>query len=160
MKILGIDPGYGILGWSVIDSALRNPLYGTVQTPADDRIDMRLAKIYAAVVAIIDEHKPNTAAIEKLFFSRNTTTALDVAKTMGVVLLAFATSGLEYSEYAPVQIKKAVTGYGKANKGQMQTMISRIFGLAEPPQPDDAADALAVAACHAFSMSGSIRVII
>ncbi len=150
MRIIGIDPGYGILGWSVIDSGLKLAAYGTIQTPPGEPIDFRLLQIYSELLDIIKKYSPEHAAIEKLFFSRNTTTALDVSKTIGVVLLAFRQSGIDYSEYAPVQVKKAITGFGRAGKVQMQTMIARIFGLKEIPKPDDAADALAIAACHAF----------
>ena len=151
MRILGIDPGYGALGWAVIDSDFKILGYGTIHTGSDERIDERLFQIKGRLLEIIEAHKPDCAAIEKLFFSRNTTTALDVAKTMGVVLLTFRENGIDFSEYAPVQVKRAITGYGKAAKEQMQVMITKIFGIKEMPKPDDAADAIAIAACCALS---------
>ena len=151
MRILGIDPGYGTLGWAVIDSNFKIFGYGTIQTGSGERIDERLFQIREQLLHIIETHKPGHAAIEKLFFSRNTTTALDVAKTMGVILLTFREKGIDFSEYAPVQVKRAVTGYGKAAKEQMQVMITKIFGIKEVPKPDDAADAIAIAACCVLS---------
>ena len=151
MRILGIDPGYGTLGWAVIDSNLKIFGYGTVHTSPGKRIDERLFQIRGQLLEIIETHKPDCAAIERLFFSRNTTTALDVAKTMGVVLLTFREKDIDFSEYAPVQVKRAVTGYGKADKEQMQVMITKIFGIKEAPKSDDAADAIAIAACCALS---------
>jgi len=151
VRILGIDPGYGTLGWAVIGSDFKILGYGTIQTDHRDRIDERLFKIKIQLLEIIETHKPDCAAIEKLFFSRNTTTALDVAKTMGVILLTFRENGIDFSEYAPVQVKRSVTGYGKAAKEQMQVMITKIFGIKETPKPDDAADAIAIAACCALS---------
>jgi crossover junction endodeoxyribonuclease RuvC len=151
VKILGIDPGYGILGWAVIASELKVISYGTIQTASGERIDERLLKIQDSLIEIIETHRPDCAAIERLFFSRNTTTALDVAKTMGVILLTLRRNGIDYAEYAPVQVKRAITGYGKAAKEQMQIMIMRIFNIGEIPKPDDAADAIAIAACHALA---------
>ncbi len=153
MKILGIDPGYGILGWSVIDSELRIIQYGTIRTGPEQRIDDRLFDIHRGITHIIRTYQPDCAAIEKLFFSRNTTTALDVSKVIGVILLCLRQSGIDYHEYAPVQVKKAITGFGRASKGQMQEMIKRVYRINEVPRPDDAADALAIAACHSFSMN-------
>lgn len=156
MKILGIDPGYGILGWSVINSEMKIIGYGTIQTASKQRIDQRLSDIHRGLVHIIKTYGPDFAAIEKLFFSRNTTTALDVAKTVGIVVFALHTAGIDYAEYAPVQVKRAITGYGRASKEQMQKMIMTVFGIKEIPKPDDAADALAIAACHVFN-SGKIK---
>ena len=151
MRILGIDPGYGTLGWAVINSDLKILGYGAIRTDPGERIDERLFQIRGQLLDIMETHKPDHAAIEKLFFSRNTTTALDVAKTMGVILLTFREKGVNFSEYAPVQVKRAVTGHGKAAKEQMQVMITKIFGIKEAPKPDDAADAIAIAACCALS---------
>ena len=153
MKILGIDPGYGILGWSIVDSSMKIIAYGTLQTSSKQRIDERLSDLYRGLLHVVKTYEPECAAVEKLFFSRNTTTALDVAKTLGVVLLTFHLSGLDYAEYAPVQVKRAITGYGRATKEQMQKMIMKIFAIKEIPKPDDAADAVAIAACHAFNMN-------
>ena len=152
MRILGIDPGYGILGWSVIDSGFHIIQYGTIQTSSKQRIDDRLLDIHRGLIHIIETYKPDCAAMERLFFARNTTTALDVAKTMGVILLTLRQSGIDYTEYTPVQVKQAITGFGRASKEQMQTMVGRLFRIKEIPEPDDAADALAVAACHSFTI--------
>ncbi len=151
MRILGIDPGYGILGWSVIEKGFSVIDYGTVETEQDTPFDDRLIQIYDGIHQIIKTYLPECVAVEKLYFARNTTTALDVSKAIGVVLLAIKQNGLSYTEYAPTQIKQAITGNGHATKAQMQLMIKRIFGIKEIPRPDDAADALAVAACHSLS---------
>jgi len=151
MKVLGIDPGYGILGWSIVEKNLKLIDYGTIETPKDLHISDRLCMIYSRLNVIISEYNPNTAAIEKLFFNRNITTALDVSKCLGVVILALKQAGLDYAEYTPSQIKLALTGYGRANKAQIQNAIKMMFNISEIPKPDDAADALAVAACHCFS---------
>lgn len=157
MKILGIDPGFGILGWSVIHDNMKVVDYGAIETPAGTPIDERLFVIYTELSDIIKRLKPDSAAVEKLFFSRNTTTAMDVSKAMGVVYLILRQNALVYSEYAPVKVKKALTGYGRADKKQMQLMVQRLFNLKEVPKPDDAADAIAVAACHALGGSPVFR---
>lgn len=151
MRILGIDPGFGILGWSVIEDNFKIVDYGSIETPKDMPIDERLFAIYTDICAIIKRHKPDIAAIEKLFFSKNTTTALQVSQAIGVVLLAFRQHALVYNEYPPVTVKKAITGHGKADKKQMQFMIQKIYNLKEIPKPDDAADAIAIATCHAIA---------
>ncbi len=152
MRILGIDPGYGILGWAVIESDRTVHQYGTIETEKEKPLGDRLLDIHRGINYIIETFQPETVALEKLFFSRNTTTALDVARAIGVVILTIQMAGLEYSEYTPTQIKQAVTGYGKADKGQIQGMVKTLFGLKNIPKPDDAADALAIAACHSFSL--------
>ncbi len=151
MRVLGLDPGYGRLGWAVTDGINRLIDYGTLETPPEMTIDERMFVIYTELNAIITEYRPDSAAVEKLFFSRNTTTALQVANALGVVLLVFHQHILLYTEYSPSQIKRAVTGYGRADKKQMQNMVKTIFKLRDIPQPDDAADALAICACHAFA---------
>jgi len=155
VRVLGIDPGFGILGWAVIDEKLRAIEYGVIETPSTAGLDERLLQIHAGLLAIIDRHRPDHAALERLFHARNTTTSLDVAKGIGVILLTLRMRGIDYAEYAPSQIKRSITGYGKANKEQMQGMVVRIFNLAAIPRPDDAADALAVAACHAMARAAS-----
>lgn len=150
MRIIGIDPGFGILGWSIIEDNLKIIDYGAIETPPDMLIDERLFIIHTELCALLKQYRPDTAAIEKLFFSKNTTTALDVSRAIGVVFLAFRQHALVYNEYAPVTVKKAITGHGHANKKQMQFMVQKIFNLNEIPEPDDAADALAIAACHAM----------
>ncbi|MDA3899853.1 MAG: crossover junction endodeoxyribonuclease RuvC [Spirochaetes bacterium] len=154
MRILGIDPGYGILGWGVIDKGLKIVDYGAIETPSSMPIDERMFVIYTELSSIITEYKPDTVSIERQFFSKNTTTALNVAHAVGVVLLVLHQHVVLYTEYTPLQIKQALTGYGRADKKQMQVMIKNIFSLKEIPQPDDAADALAIAACHSFSIQG------
>ncbi len=152
MRILGIDPGFGILGWSVIDDKFQIFDYGAIETPANTPIDERLFIIYTELSAIIKKFRPDCAAIEKLFFSRNTTTALLVSQAIGVILLTFRKHALIFEEYAPVTIKKAICGHGHATKNQIQLMVQTIYNLKEIPRPDDAADALAIAACHALSL--------
>jgi len=152
VRILGIDPGYGILGWSVVESDLTLVDYGTIETSSLLSFDERLLQIHNALRKIIDEYSPEFAAVEKLFFQNNTTTAMDVAKAIGAVILTLKISDIGYEEYTPSQVKQAITGYGRAPKEQMQQMIKRIFGIREVPRPDDAADALAVAACHCMKI--------
>jgi crossover junction endodeoxyribonuclease RuvC len=151
MRILGIDPGFGILGWSIIEDNLKIVDFGSIETPKNMLIDERLFVIYTEICSIIKTHKPDMAAIEKLFFSKNTTTALQVSQAIGVILLALRQHALVYSEYPPVTVKKAITGHGKADKKQLQFMIQKIYNLSEIPQPDDAADAIAIATCHAMT---------
>ncbi len=152
MKILGIDPGYGILGWSVIDKSLKLIDFGTIETPASDLLADRLFFIHQQLEQIIHTYKPDCASIEKLFFQKNTKTAIDVAKALGVIVLTLKKFDLPFSEYTPNQVKQALTGFGRASKEQMQQMVKTIFNLKEIPEPDDAADALAIAACHSFSL--------
>jgi len=151
VTIIGIDPGYAILGWSVIDNNLLLIDYGTINTCPDLSFDDRLLSIHNELLKIISRYRPNSAAIEKIYFSKNVKTALDVAKAIGVIRLTLTLSGLNIEEYTPVQVKQAITGFGKASKEQMQVMIKKIFKLKDIPRPDDAADALAIAACHSFS---------
>lgn len=153
MRILGIDPGYGILGWSVIESDLTLIDYGTIETPAKLRFDDRLLQIHLGLKKIIAEYSPRCVSIEKLYFQKNSKTALDVSKALGAIMLTIRLHDLAYHEYTPLQVKQAITGYGRASKEQMQAMVTKIFKLKEIPHPDDAADALAVAACHSFNTS-------
>lgn len=152
MRIIGLDPGYGRLGWAVTDGNEKLIDYGVLETASTMTIDERMFVIYTELNAIIQEYRPDSAAIEKLYFSRNTTTALNVAHALGVILLVFHQHALLYTEYTPSQVKLAVTGYGRADKKQMQKMVTTLFDLSETPQPDDAADAIAVCACHSFSL--------
>ena len=150
MLILGIDPGTARLGYGVVvdepePSALA---YGVVETPPDRPMPERLAVVFDAVGELIATYRPAALAVEQLFFARNVTTAMTVGQARGVVLLAAARAGVAVAEYTPSEVKQAVAGYGKADKAQMQEMVRLILGLAEPPHPDDAADALAVALCH------------
>ncbi len=148
MRILGIDPGTGILGFGVIDIIKGNPVMvdaGVIRTPVHEDDSVRLQTIFEELTDIIVETKPDQMAVEKLFFARNVTTAITVAQARGVVLLAGRQAGLELFEYTPLQIKMAITGYGKADKKQVQEMVRLHLNLAEVPQPDDCADALAAA---------------
>jgi len=154
MIILGVDPGTAITGYGVLQSDgddLSVIDYGAIITPADWLMPRRLQHIYQELTALIAQHTPTDAAIEKLFFSKNVRTALSVGQARGVALLAAAQAGLTIHEYTPLQIKQAVVGYGRADKHQIQQMVKMLLQLAVVPQPDDAADALAIAICHAHS---------
>lgn len=154
MIILGIDPGYAITGYGVVDYRHNhfNVLdYGVVSTPSDMAFALRLLSISEGLENLIALHHPQTVAIEELFFSRNTTTAIGTAQARGVAVLAGAKAGLPVYEYTPMQVKLAVAGYGKAQKAQVQAMVRVLLNLKTIPKPDDAADALAVAICHAHS---------
>jgi crossover junction endodeoxyribonuclease RuvC len=150
VRILGIDPGYGRLGWSVVDKNLKLIDYGVIETASDKKIDERILDIHNRLTEIITLHKPRCAAIEKLFFIKNVTTGIDVAKTIGAVILTLRLHGIGYHEYTPTQVKQAVTGYGRAGKEQVKFMMKSIFKLKELPTPDDASDALAIALCHSL----------
>jgi len=152
VRIIGIDPGTGILGFGVIDvDARRTQLVdaGVIRTPVHEDDAVRLQTIYEELTDIIMQTKPTVMSVEKLFFARNVTTAMTVAQARGVVLLCGKQAGLTLFEYTPMQIKQAVTGYGKADKKQMQEMVRVLLKLDRIPQPDDAADALAAALTHA-----------
>lgn len=151
MRTLGIDPGTARLGYGVVDDQPqpRAVIFGVVETASSEAMAARLSQLFDAVTALIEEHRPNAVAVEQLFFARNVTNALAVGQARGVVLLAAARAGVEIAEYTPSEVKQAVSGYGKADKGQMQEMVRIILGLERVPRPDDAADALAIALCHA-----------
>lgn len=155
-RILGIDPGTGILGFGVIEIDSKNKAHlvdaGVIRTPVKEDDAVRLHTIYEELVDIITSTKPQIMSVEKLFFAQNVTTAMTVAQARGVVLLVGQQNGLELHEYTPLQIKQAVTGYGRADKKQMQEMVRVILGLNEVPKPDDCADALAAALCCAQSV--------
>ncbi len=154
MIILGIDPGYAITGYGVV-SYLNNRLkvidYGVISTSAGTPFPERLLRIAESLEGLIAQHNPATIAVEELFFSRNTTTAIGTAQARGVAVLSGARSGIPVYEYTPMQVKLAVAGYGKAQKLQVQQMVRVLLALEKVPKPDDAADALAVAICHAHS---------
>lgn len=154
MRVLGIDPGSSILGWSLLDNTFTLAGYGVITTESGAAIGDKIVSIHAQLERVIAEHRPDCCAVERLFFSRNTTTAIDVAKCIGAVLLTARLAGLEIAEYNPLQVKQALTGYGRATKRQMQTMVMRILGLPAPPKPDDAADAIAIALCHLITSDG------
>ncbi|HSW74803.1 MAG TPA: crossover junction endodeoxyribonuclease RuvC [Candidatus Saccharimonadales bacterium] len=158
MRILGIDPGTGILGFGVIQvdkGKCQLVDAGVIRTPVHEDDSVRLLTIYEELTDIIIATKPQMMAVEKLFFARNVTTAMTVAQARGVVLLCGKQAGLELFEYTPMQIKLATTGYGKADKKQVQEMVRVHLGLSEVPKPDDCADALAAAITHAGSRIGS-----
>lgn len=152
MLALGIDPGTATTGYGLVreleDGNLQVIDYGVISTPKTDSGPVRLIQLYNEVRELLERHHPETCAVEKLFFSRNVTTAIDVGQARGVILLALAQSGLEISEYTPNEVKQAVTGYGAADKKQMQEMVKMILSLDKIPRPDDAADALAIAITH------------
>jgi crossover junction endodeoxyribonuclease RuvC len=154
MRILGIDPGTGILGFGVIETVgakVKLVDAGVIRTPVHEDDVVRLRTIYDELSDIIVATGPAHMAVEKLFFARNVTTAMTVSQARGVVLLCGSQADLEIFEYTPLQIKMAITGYGKADKKQIQEMVRIILGLNEPPKPDDCADALATALTHAQS---------
>ena len=152
MRILGIDPGLAIVGYGVLDT--KNGMYmpidcGVVTTPKGMPLPERLNEVYKGVCQLIEKFKPDQVAIEELFFTNNITTGITVAEARGVTLLACQQNDLPLFEYTPNQIKQALTGYGKANKAQIQFMITKLLHLKSVPKPDDAADALAIALTHA-----------
>jgi crossover junction endodeoxyribonuclease RuvC len=152
MRILGIDPGTGILGFGVVDVDGRNVQMvdaGVIRTPVKEDDAVRLLTIYEELTDIIAANKPAIMSVEKLFFARNVTTAMTVSQARGVVLLCAKQADMTIFEYTPMQIKQAVTGYGKADKKQMQEMVRVLLKLKEVPKPDDCADALAAALTHA-----------
>lgn len=156
MRIIGIDPGTGILGFGIIETdgkKLQLVDAGVIRTPVKEDDAVRLQTIYDELTEIIAQTKPSEMAVEKLFFAQNVTTAMTVAQARGVVLLAGRQAELKINEYTPLQIKQAITGYGRADKKQMQEMVRVILSLREVPKPDDCADALAAAICHAQSSS-------
>ncbi|MCX4356452.1 MAG: crossover junction endodeoxyribonuclease RuvC [Oscillospiraceae bacterium] len=151
MRILGIDPGYAIVGYGVLEfdnTRFKVINYGAITTESDTPFDKRLAEIYDDMCRVLDMFKPDCMSIEKLYFNTNITTGIDVAQARGVTMLAAVQRGVPIYEYTPLQVKVAVTGYGRAEKQQMQEMTKNILHLKEVPKPDDTADALAIAICH------------
>lgn len=151
MRILGLDPGTATTGYGVIEAQegdLKPIAFGVIETAADWPVQERLLHIYRELGRLLAEFRPDTAGIEELFFGRNITTAIAVGQARGVLLLALAQAGIPIGEYSPPKIKQAVTGYGNADKAQMQLMVSQCLKLDAPPRPDDAADGLAVAITH------------
>jgi crossover junction endodeoxyribonuclease RuvC len=151
MRILGLDPGTASTGYGIIDSndgRLSAVTFGVIKTPASESASARLQTIYAELNSLIAQYKPDCAGVEELFFGRNITTAISVGQARGVLLLALANANIPIGEYSPPKIKDAVTGYGKADKAQVQLMVRNLLDLEETPRPDDAADGLAVAITH------------
>lgn len=154
MIILGIDPGLALVGWGVVEyqgSHFRPLGYDSIRTPAGLPTAARLAMIHRELTDIIRTYRPSQMAVEELFFTNNITTGIRVAEARGVVLMTAQEMGLELAEYTPNQVKQSVVGYGRADKKQVISMVTRILGLPAPPKPDDTADALAIAICHAHS---------
>ena len=159
MIILGIDPGFAIVGWGVVESVrgnIRPIAFGAITTPAHTDIESRLYTISKDLETIIEKYKPDEMAIEELFFNTNITTGIAVAEARGVILCTAYRLGVNISEYTPLQVKQAVVGYGKAEKKQVIAMVTSILKLPKPPKPDDAADAVAIAICHAHSSSSAM----
>ena len=154
MRILGIDPGIATIGFGVVDSSNRDYKLlkcGVITTPAHTSLSSRLEQIYDDMCSLLEIFKPDAVSIEELFFNTNITTGIAVAHGRGVILLACRKAGVDFFEYTPLQVKQAVVGYGRAEKKQVMDMVKRICSLPAPPRPDDAADAVALALCHARS---------
>ena len=161
--ILGIDPGTATMGWGVIrqeGSRLRYVQHGAITTPSNWAMPRRLGRLSDGVTQLVEGYGPDTVAVEELFFNTNVTTAITVGQARGVALLAACRAGIEVAEYTPLQVKQAITSYGRADKRQVQEMVRALLNLREIPRPDDAADGLAVAITHAFSsrISGKVGV--
>lgn len=156
MKILGIDPGVAIVGYGVIEykgNVFKVIDYGKITTPAHTPLPKRLKMVYDGMTELVNTFNPDVVAMEELFFNTNVTTAIAVGHARGVLVLGAENAGVPVAEYTPLQIKQAVTGYGRADKNQVQQMVKMFLNLSEVPKPDDTADALAVAICHAHSAS-------
>jgi crossover junction endodeoxyribonuclease RuvC len=154
MLVLGIDPGTAITGYGLVKGEgddLTLVAYGAITTSSDWPLPERLQRIYQELTALIEDRQPTAAAVEELFFSKNVRTALSVGQARGVALLAAANARLSIHEYTPLQVKQAIAGYGRATKDQVQQMVKMLLALDSVPQPDDAADAIAVAICHIHS---------
>ena len=154
MRILGIDPGIAIVGYGVLDyegNKFSVVDYGAVTTKAGEKLSDRLRNIYEDINVLIERFRPDAFAIEELFFNTNVKTAISVAHGRGVIILAASSQGLPVYEYTPLQVKQAVCGYGRADKPQIQRMVKSLLNLNAVPKPDDVADALAIAICHARS---------
>lgn len=155
MRILGIDPGTGILGFGIVEASkgkLQLVDGGVIRTPVKEDDAVRLMTIYDELSDIVADTKPDEMAVEKLFFAQNVTTAMTVAQARGVVLLVGMQANLKIAEYTPLQIKQALTGYGRADKKQIQEMVRVMMNLKEVPKPDDCADAIACAICHSMTI--------
>jgi crossover junction endodeoxyribonuclease RuvC len=160
VRILGIDPGTARLGYGIIDAGDGYAAvdFGTIETSAKDTMAQRLLQLHQALTHLIATHAPVAMAIEQLFFSRNVTTAIAVGQARGVAMLAAAQAGLPVTEYTPAEVKQAISGYGNADKQQVQFMVQLLLELDAVPHPDDAADALAIALCHGQSHAFQNRV--
>ena len=160
MRILGIDPGVATIGFGVVEAERNRQRLikcGVITTPAHTSLSSRLEQIFRDVADLLDLFKPDAVSIEELFFNTNITTGIAVAHARGVILLACRIAGVQSFEYTPLQVKQAVTGYGKAEKKQVMDMVKRLCNLPAPPRPDDAADAVALALCHARSTTSLLN---
>ncbi|MHB0923009.1 MAG: crossover junction endodeoxyribonuclease RuvC [Bellilinea sp.] len=158
MLIIGIDPGTATTGYGLVretDNGIEVVDFGVVVTPAGERPEIRLFQIYDELTKLMLLHRPQSGAVERLFFQRNVSTAIAVGQARGVAMLVMAQNSVPVSEYTPLEVKQAVTGYGKADKNQVQQMVKALLELEDIPRPDDAADALAIAICHLHSMKYS-----
>lgn len=154
MIILGIDPGLAIVGWGVVEysgSHFRTLGYGAIETPAGMETEQRLSLIYDGISRLVETYHPEQMAVEELFFNTNVTTGIRVAEARGVIITCAYRKGVRIFEYTPLQVKQAVVGYGRAEKKQVIAMVTKLLGLPKAPKPDDTADALAIAVCHAHS---------
>ncbi len=155
MLVIGIDPGTASTGYGLVrqhpSSQLELITYGLISTAAEKPSSIRLLDLFSELSVVLDDFKPDEAAIEKLYFQRNVSTAISVGQARGVAMLVFAQAGIAVEEYSPTEVKLAVSGYGGADKRQVQTMVKALLNMEEIPKPDDAADALAVAICHCHS---------
>ena len=159
MIILGIDPGYATVGYGVVKTdgmRFETVDYGAVTTPAAIPFEDRLEMIYDGICELCEKYKPDAASVEELFFNTNITTGIAVGHSRGVIMLAFKKCGVMFNEYTPLQVKQSVVGYGRAEKKQVMLMTQSILGLEKLPRPDDAADALALAICHAHSAKSKL----
>lgn len=156
MIIMGIDPGTAITGYGIVEydnNRFKAVAYDAIRTPAGQELPLRLQHIYREITDLIKKYRPETVAIEELFFNKNVRTALAVGQARGTAVVAAANSGVQVAEYTPLQVKQSVAGYGRAEKEQIQYMVRLILNLPEVPKPDDVADALAIAICHGNSCS-------
>lgn len=159
MRVLGIDPGYATIGFGVVDyfkNTFRVVEYGTITTKPNIPTERRLSEIYDGMKELCDTFSPDALSIEELFFNNNAKTAVNVCQARGVLVLCATKHNIPIFEYTPLQIKQAVTGYGRAEKNQVIYMVKNILSLPAPPKPDDTADALAAAICHCYSSSSSL----
>ena len=156
MKVLGIDPGYDIIGWSVVGDNFSLVDYGIIKTSPSDPLETRLLQIHRSLDVIIRDYFPDHAAVEKLFFKNNAKSVMDVSKAIGVILLTLKIHELPFSEYTPIQVKQSVTGFGHAEKTQVKYVIEKLTGVASLKGPDDAVDSIGIALCH-MMRSGAAR---
>lgn len=161
MLILGVDPGIAITGYGLLEqngNRIKPLKYGVIRTSSDLMTAERLMTIHQKITDLVKEYKPEVMVVEELFFNKNTRTALTVGQARGVIMLVSAEQRIKFAEYTPLQVKMAVVGYGRAEKRQVQEMVRVLLGLKEIPKPDDAADALAIAICHAHSWRYSSQI--